>query len=207
MEARVPLVSSLTPRAPKDVAERPLGAAERPEGATPAVPGGLGQAFDALFVAHYPIVVGIASRVLGDRAEAEDVAQEVFLAFHRSHSPTAGYAPAWLYRAAWHTALNKVRGRRRRERRELADQASLRVDSWADDPQRLVERAFDRAFDAQRVRAAMGKLPPRAAGVLALRYSGLSYAEVAQAMGIGVGQVGTVLRRAEARLKREVESL
>ena len=49
-----------------------------------------------------------------------------------------------------------------------------------------------------------GKLPARAAGVLALRYSGLSYAEVAEAMGIGVGQVGTVLRRAEARLKREV---
>jgi RNA polymerase sigma-70 factor (ECF subfamily) len=41
--------------------------------------------------------------------------------------------------------------------------------------------------------------------VLALRYSGLSYAEVAEAMGIGVGQVGTVLRRAEARLKREVQ--
>jgi len=40
--------------------------------------------------------------------------------------------------------------------------------------------------------------------VLALRYSGLSYAEVAEAMGIVVGQVGTVLRRAEARLKREV---
>jgi DNA-directed RNA polymerase specialized sigma24 family protein len=51
----------------------------------------------------------------------------------------------------------------------------------------------------------MRKLPARAAGVLALRYSGLSYAEVGEAMGIGVGQVGTVLRRAEARLKREVQ--
>ncbi|MGH2717579.1 MAG: sigma-70 family RNA polymerase sigma factor, partial [Actinomycetota bacterium] len=140
-------------------------------------------------------------------SEAEDVAQEVFLAFHRSHAPTAEYAPAWLHRAAWHAALNKLRGRRRRERRELADHASVRVDTWANDPQRIVEQAFDRAFDAQRVRAAMVKLPLRAAGALALRYSGLSYAEIAQAMGIGVGQVGTVLRRAEARLKREVESL
>lgn len=194
MEASAPLVSSLTPRVPRE-----LGG--------PALTGGMGRAFDDLFVAEYPVLVGIASRVLGDRAEAEDVAQEVFLAFHRSHSPLADYAPAWLHRAAWHTALNKVRGRRRRIRRELADQASVRVDAWADDPQALVEAAFDRAFDARRVRAAIGKLPPRAAGVLALRYSGLSYAEVAQAMGIGVGQVGTVLRRAEARLKREVESL
>ncbi|HWD09116.1 MAG TPA: sigma-70 family RNA polymerase sigma factor [Actinomycetota bacterium] len=194
MEASAPLVSSLTPRVPRELAG-------------PALPGGMGRAFDDLFVAEYPVLVGIASRVLGDRAEAEDVAQEVFLAFHRNHSPMADYAPAWLHRAAWHTALNKVRGRRRRIRRELADQASVRVDAWADDPQALVEAAFDRAFDARRVRAAIGKLPPRAAGVLALRYSGLSYAEVAQAMGIGVGQVGTVLRRAEARLKREVESL
>src|SRR5256885_16801796 len=79
------------------------------------------QAFEALFVAEYPKVVGVANRVLVDRAEAEDVAQEVFLDFHRRHSPTAPYAAAWLHRAAWHTALNRVRGRRRRERREVLD--------------------------------------------------------------------------------------
>ena len=63
------------------------------------------QAFEALFVTEYPRVVGVANRVLVDRAEAEDVAQEVFLDFHRHHSPTAPYAAAWLHRAAWHTAL------------------------------------------------------------------------------------------------------
>ena len=165
-------------------------------------PGGLARAFDVLFCAEYPKVVGIAARVLADRAEAEDVAQEVFMAFHRSHSPLAGYAPAWLHRAAWHTALNALRGRRRRERRERADRVQSRDDLWAGDPGRIVELAFER----EQVRTAIRKLPPRAAGALVLRYSGLSYAEVAQAMGIGVGQVGTVLRRAEARLKREVES-
>lgn len=164
--------------------------------------GGVERAFEELFVAEYPRVVGIAARVLADRSEAEDVAQEVFWSFHRSHSPMADYAPAWLHRAAWHTALNRLRGRRRRERRELADAAGQRNDAWSADPQRIVERNFDRDL----VRSAMRRLPPRAAGVLALRYSGLSYAEVASAMGIGVGQVGTVLRRAEARLKREVGS-
>jgi RNA polymerase sigma-70 factor (ECF subfamily) len=162
---------------------------------------GMVQAFEALFVAEYPKVVGVANRVLVDRAEAEDVAQEVFLDFHRRHSPTAPYAAAWLHRAAWHTALNRVRGRRRRERREELDAASGGEDGWSADPQRIAERNYDR--DA--VRSAMRKLPARAAGVLALRYSGLSYAEVGEAMGIGVGQVGTVLRRAEARLKREVQ--
>ena len=158
------------------------------------------QAFEALFVTEYSRVVGVANRVLVDRAEAEDVAQEVFLDFHRHHSPTAPYAPAWLHRAAWHTALNRIRGRRRRERREYLDAAGDREDGWSADPQRIAERNYDRDV----VRSAMRRLPARAAGVLALRYSGLSYAEVAEAMGIGVGQVGTVLRRAEARLKREV---
>jgi RNA polymerase sigma-70 factor (ECF subfamily) len=41
--------------------------------------------------------------------------------------------------------------------------------------------------------------------VLVLRYSGLSYAEVGQALGVGTGQVGTLLRRAEAALKKEFE--
>src|SRR5260370_8678119 len=74
-------------------------------------------AFEALFATEYSRVVGVANRVLVDRAEAEDVAQEVFLDFHRHHSPTAPYAAAWLHRAAWHIALNRIRGRRRRERR------------------------------------------------------------------------------------------
>jgi len=41
--------------------------------------------------------------------------------------------------------------------------------------------------------------------VLLLRHSGLSYAEVAEAMGVGIGQVGTMLRRGEAALRKEIE--
>jgi RNA polymerase sigma-70 factor (ECF subfamily) len=160
----------------------------------------VGRAFDELFVAEYGRVVGIANRVLADRSEAEDVAQEVFLAFHRNHSPVAAYGPAWLRRAAWHTALNRLRGERRRRRRELAVGGHDQADTWSADPQAIVEAIYDREV----VRSAMRRLPARAAGVLALRYSGLSYAEVAEATGIKVGQVGTVLRRAEARLRREV---
>ena len=47
---------------------------------------------------------------------------------------------------------------------------------------------------------------PKPAAVLVLRASGLSYAEVAQALGVGIGQVGTLLRRAEAALRKEVTS-
>jgi RNA polymerase sigma-70 factor (ECF subfamily) len=156
------------------------------------------ESFEALFTAEYARVAGIANRVLADPHEAEDVAQEVFIDFHRLHSASAQYAPAWLHRAAAHAALNRLRGAKRRQRREMA-QVSEEMDRTAD-PQKLLEVAEDR----RQVRQALARLAPRPAAVLVLRASGLSYAEVAQALGVGIGQVGTLLRRAEAALRKEV---
>jgi RNA polymerase sigma-70 factor (ECF subfamily) len=157
-----------------------------------------GDPFDNLFAAEYGKVVAVANRVLADRAEAEDVAQEVFLDFHRRHSPEAGYASAWLHRAAVHTALNRIRSRRRRERRELAD--SNNREGTGLDPQVVVQIEEDR----RQVRMALSRLPRKAASVLALRYSGLSYVEVGAALGVGANQVGTLLRRAEHALRKEM---
>ena len=156
------------------------------------------ESFEALFTAEYARVAGIANRVLADPHEAEDVAQEVFVDFHRLHSASAQYAPAWLHRAAAHAALNRLRGARRRQRREIA-QASEESDSTMD-PQKQLEVNEDR----RQVRQALARLAPKPAAVLVLRASGLSYAEVAQALGVGIGQVGTLLRRAESALRKEV---
>jgi RNA polymerase sigma-70 factor (ECF subfamily) len=156
------------------------------------------EAFEALFAAEYARVAGIANRVLADPHEAEDVAQEVFIDFHRLHSASAQYAPAWLHRAAAHAALNRLRGARRRQKRELAQAAE--ESARALDPQKQVEVNEDR----RRVRQALARMAPKPASVLVLRASGLSYAEVAQALGVGIGQVGTLLRRAETTLRKEV---
>src|SRR5712664_1507 len=155
-------------------------------------------AFEALFTAEYARVVGIANRVLVDPHEAEDVAQEVFIDFRRLHSATAEYAPAWLHRAAAHASLNRLRGARRRQRREVAQ--AVEEGDRTMDPQKQAEVNEDRRL----VRAALGRLAPKPAAVLVLRASGLSYAEVAQALGVGIGQVGTLLRRAETALRKEV---
>jgi RNA polymerase sigma factor (sigma-70 family) len=156
------------------------------------------EAFEALFTSEYARVVGIANRVLADPHEAEDVAQEVFVDFHRLHSATAQYAPAWLHRAAAHASLNRLRGARRRQKREVAQ--ALEEGDKTVDPQKQLEVSEDRRL----VRAALGRLAPKPAAALAMRASGLRYAEVAQALGIGIGQVGTLLRRAEASLRKEV---
>src|ERR1700736_4189402 len=76
--------------------------------------------FERLFLEEYPKVVAIAYRVLADRTAAEDVAQEVFIHSHRRLSPELEGASAALHAAAVHSALNVMRGERRRGKRETA---------------------------------------------------------------------------------------
>lgn len=160
--------------------------------------------FEHLFYREYPRLVAIARRVVADADEAEDVAQEVFVQFHRGHPVDAPYAARWLHAAAVHTALNLVRGRRRRverEQREAVRAQPLQAGSAAAlDPQRAVVDRERR----EEVRAALGRLPERSAAVLVLRYSGLSYAEIGAALGVNPTGVGTLLRRAENAFLKEM---
>jgi len=154
-------------------------------------------AFDELFAREYRRVVGIAYRVLQNGAEAEDVAQDVFCDFLRRHPADAPYAGPWLYRATTHAALNAVRGRKRRQRREEMGQPALATDPG---PEQAVITGENRI----EVRSALARLSEKQAAILVLRYSGLSYAEVAEALGVKIGQVGTLLRRAETALRKEL---
>ena len=166
----------------------------RPSAPATAIPTG----FDHLFAEEYPRIVGIARRVLADPAAAEDVAQDVFLDLHRRFGDDPGAnAPAWLRAAAVHSALNTIRARHRRAARELRYAEGAAVDG---DP----EAALEAAETGRLVRAALTRIPRRHAAVLVLRYSGFSYTEMASALGIGINTVGTRLRRAEARLRKEV---
>src|SRR3989442_15756322 len=138
--------------------------------------------FERLFVQEYPKVVAIAYRVLADRTAAEDVAQEVFLKFHRSFSPDSERASGGLHAAAVHSALNVIRGERRRAQREIAP---------APDPARPAiaspERGVEEAEQRREVRRALRRLPERTAAGLRLRHRGLSYAAGAPALGVKVG--------------------
>jgi len=152
---------------------------------------------EQVFRAAYPRVVAVAARVLGTRDEAEDVAQEVFLSFGRSSVPGDEALP-WLSVAAAHAALNHLRtGRRRASREEAAGGNETFSPDVADAVVALDER--------RRVRAALSRLPRKQAVALVLRHSGLSYAEVAAALELSPASVGTIVRRAESALRKELD--
>lgn len=159
-------------------------------------------AFERLFAQEYGRVSSIAFRITRDAAEAEDVAQEVFARFARANRPVGDSARAWLYQAAVHTALNAVRTRRRRAEREFRVlRLQTPLQGGDADPHRILERRADAAM----VRAALLRVKPADAEILALRYAGLSYREIAQIVNVDDAQIGTRLARAERALKREIE--
>jgi len=152
---------------------------------------------EEIFRRDYQRVVAVAARVLGSRDQAEDVAQEVFLSFGRSSVPT-GEARGWLSVAAAHTALNLLRSGRRRASRE--ETAAAADDAVISDVAEVVVTLEER----NRVRTALARLPRKHAVALVLRHSGLSYADVAAALDLSPGSVGTTVRRAESALRKEL---
>jgi RNA polymerase sigma-70 factor (ECF subfamily) len=188
------------PRAAPAFPPRTVGAATASQERKPVpvrrtTPAAVRHDLDEVFRREYPLVVGVAARVLGSRESAEDVAQDVFLSFSRTSVP-ADEARGWLSVAAAHTALNALRsGRRRTSREETAAAAEdVVVSDVAETVVTLEERS--------RVRAALARLPHKSAVALVLRHSGLSYAEVAAALDLSPGSVGTTVRRAESTCAR-----
>jgi len=156
-------------------------------------------AFERFFRDNFHSVVRLAYSVLGDFQRSQDVAQDVLLAAHRrfpaSHEPPVG----WIRVATVHTALNAIRGERRRERRHQAVRSPDVFPSAEDS-------AIEREARAE-VRTALAQIPRRSAAVLVMRHGGMSYAEMATALGVKVGQIGTLIRRAESALCKELDSV
>jgi RNA polymerase sigma-70 factor, ECF subfamily len=158
--------------------------------------------FETLFHQHYDRVYGLLFRLLGNRVEAEDVTQEVFLKlyYHRFGDDREHNVGAWLYQVATNMGYNYIRGRKR-----LWQRNSLLVPEAgdnSDDPAVRVEQKQGRVEIQALVRAVLAQLPERQTQLLLLRQMGLSYNELAEACHVAPGSVGALLARA-ARAFRE----
>ncbi len=161
---------------------------------------------EGVFDRERPRLVAIARRILRDRDAAEDVAQEAFARFIRSHSADEPYAASWLRAAAAHGAYDVLRSERRRRARDARQYSLERSDRDAAvravDPVELLERNERVAV----VRSALRRIGEKHAAILALRYGGLTYGEIAAALCTKITSVGTRLARAEAALVKELDN-
>jgi len=159
---------------------------------------------ETLFRQHYARIVSMLARLTGDRAQAEEIAGDVF---HKlSQRPGLLHSrddiTAWIYRVATNAGLDALRtNSRRRQREEAAGREGLYAAAPVD-----ALNAMLREERRMRVRYVLGTLKPREAQLLLLRASGLAYRELAQTLGIGPGSVGTLLARAEAEFERRFRS-
>jgi RNA polymerase sigma-70 factor (ECF subfamily) len=158
---------------------------------------------EAAFAAYWSRICATLYRILGDWDEAEDLALETFYRLHRRPPRNRDGLASWLYRVATRLGLNALRARKRRRAYEDRAGAQALERAAPADPAEEIEREERRA----RVHNVLAEMRPRAARILILRHSGLSYAEVASLLGIAPSSVGTMLARAERQFERRYHAL
>jgi RNA polymerase sigma-70 factor (ECF subfamily) len=147
-------------------------------------------------------VLSLAHRMLGDAAEAEDVAQETFLRVWKhaaSWRPGGAKFDTWLHRVALNLCYDRLRRRRERTVESLPEQA---------DPGPAPDRGLQAIDVGRRVGAALQALPPRQREAIVLaHYQELGNIEAAALMAISVEALESLLSRGRRALRAALADL
>ena len=165
-----------------------------------------------LVAEHQRMVIQLAVNLLGDRDEALDLAQEVFLRVFRTIHRFRGHSSlrTWIYRIAVNQARNRHRFWRRRHR---ADQVSLDQHiathgEFLSGGESTPDRVLAQKELATRLQQALDGLPFDQRTAIVLReIDGLSYEEIAYSLGVAVGTVKSRLTRARQALRWELREV
>ena len=161
------------------------------------------RAFEELVRAHQQRVFAVALRMLGSAAEAEEIAQEVFLRAHRALAEFRGDAKlsTWLYAIASRLCLTRL-GSSERSMARQGEESLMRLAHPAGAPDALLEQAELEAA----LHRAISELPDERRIVVVLRdLEGLSYEEIATALDLEPGTVRSRLHRARTDLRDKLE--
>ena len=157
-------------------------------------------AFGELVRRHQTTVFNVCYRLLGERREAEDLAQEAFLrAYARleTFDPERPFAP-WMRRVAANLCLNRLATL-------PAPQPEVDEERDPDDPARAPEAVVEARERQDVLRAALAALPPHYRAVIELRhYQELSYEQIAEALRLPLSDVKSHLFRARKLLAEKL---
>jgi RNA polymerase sigma-70 factor (ECF subfamily) len=167
-------------------------------------------AFEQLVKRHEQLVFRLLMRMMGNREEAEDVAQETFLSLHRHGRRFRAESrfSTFVYRVAANAALNRRRslgrGRARLQKLQVRNAAGDDLPTSPRNP----EDATAGAELSGRVREALQALTPSLRmPVILYDIEGLSYGEIAKVLGVAEGTVKSRIHRARKALREELRSL
>lgn len=146
-------------------------------------------------------VINLAYRYLGDSAEAEDLAQEVFLKVYRARAtwvPTAKLT-TWIYRIVVNLCLNEIRDRKR----EVVGDPPEEIVAGEGEAGLLAQ--FTRDEVERAVRGAIQSLPEnQRMAVLLVKYEGMSYEEAAETLGVSLEALKSLIFRAKEGLRQKL---
>jgi RNA polymerase sigma-70 factor (ECF subfamily) len=154
---------------------------------------------ETIFRAQYERIARVIAGVIRDPARAEELAVEVFLKWERSSKVRSEGAEGWLCRAAVRVALNELRRKALRGRYERLLIFRSRGKTGESPPDEIYAAQEER----KRVHAVLSAIGRRKAELLLLRANGLSYEELAAALGLNPASVGTLLSRALEAFRKE----
>ncbi|HSL21883.1 MAG TPA: RNA polymerase sigma factor [Vicinamibacterales bacterium] len=154
-------------------------------------------AFEELYHQHAPRLFSLASRMLGNAADAEDAVQDTFLLAHKRIDSYRGEAAlgTWLYRLGVNHCLDRLRSRAAREAQS--------TDS-IDEPDRFWQPSArpDRPVERMDLESAIARLPEGSRAVFVLHdVEGLEHREIGKLLGISEGTSKSQLHKARLRLR------
>ncbi len=165
------------------------------------------QSFEALFAEHWTRVFRVLRRLVGDPVEAEDLALETFFRLFQRHPTVTMEADfnvgGWLHRVAVNLGLHSIRAFKRREYYEM-ESGRLHLDETPDaGPAEILAQKEERNL----VRQILSQMNERQAQLLTMRYSGLSYKDIAEALNLSPTSIGPLLLRAEREFEKRYQAL
>ena len=159
------------------------------------------RAFRALARRHLPVMLGLARRILGNAADAEDVAQEAMLRVWT-------HAPRWQPFALFRTWLTRVVVNLCLDRKRRAPWVALEAAGEIVDPAPGAGEKTERDERERLVAVAIAELPARQRAAIVLTYGdGMSNAQVAEILDTSVSAVETLLVRGKQNLRRTLDSV
>ena len=169
--------------------------------------GGDGDALSALYEETSARVFGLASKILGDRSAAEDVAIDVYMQVHRGTArfdATRGHPLAWLLMLTRSRAIDRLRADAGRRRFETPSDMATLPASLESGPEEWTEAG--RLGSA--VSRALGALSPEQRQLISLAYyGGFSQSEIAEKLGLPLGTVKTRIRTGMTVLRAQLQHL